>query len=700
MMSRLHGGCDSKLFWSNIVAGGLLFFAIVPVASAGESGRSPSRVLPSNGLYAYVEYDGLAAHSTAWKATAAYEVLGKTSAGAMLTDVARQLIDALSRNAPGRKFLGAEIIAIQQHLVDHGFALACYDEKGPTSKVLVVKAVGKTDSKKLELVRKYVLMPDEAKALPASTPQRGRAIFRFGNQQESDRDGEKNGRDSPAAAVGLELGIAGVSKLLSAWFEGDQLVIVQGPDPDLLSVMKGDVASQKDLADRHKARVTAVLDAIDGKQATVSALPAYLAASTQARDLTGFEPNGLFLVESKKESSGILSVLFSPADLASDQPSERNVLETFGLDRARRVVGRWGFRGKSLLTDIRFEAEEPWNRVGGMLNPPRIHRDGLPPIPDGAGAFAVGSFRQVDLRKSFAPLWPMVRADVRPILEAAEKTIVGMTTSAFRDEVFRHLGPTWCVYAAAGARPDANGSADPAFLVEVDDSEAAAKLLDELVSRANAYFREQRPGDGPAAMSFERLPSPERGYRLTSPARAVPWLSDRLQPTVLLGKSFIAMAANPALARAAIAGETLAASRFTPAGELARSLNCLPEKLSLLIVGNPRDSFWSEAIADFPSKAGPFLSMFLGLPAGALTAEPQATDLLGLLGVKRAKAPTAGEILDQLYPSVIAAIVDDRSFRFIAIEALPFAFLGPELKYDEKGPSKEIDIDFKFRPGK
>ena len=144
---------------------------------------------------------------------------------------------------------------------------------------------------------------------------------------------------------------------------------------------------------------------------------------------------------------------------------------------------------------------------------PESTRISLPPIPDGAGAFALGSFRQADLREAVAPLWQMVSADVRPILEAAEKAIVGMTTPEFRDEVFRHLGPTWCMYAAAGARPDSDGSADPAFLVEVDDSEAAAKLLDELVSRANVYFREQRPGDGPAAMSFERLPS--AGARLS-----------------------------------------------------------------------------------------------------------------------------------------------------------------------------------------
>ena len=89
------------------------------------------------------------------------------------------------------------------------------------------------------------------------------------------------------------------------------------------------------------------------------------------------------------------------------------------------------------------------------------------------------------------------------------------------------------------------------------------------------------------------------------------------------------------------------------------------------MVGNPRDSFWPEAIAGFPSAAGLFLSVFLGLPADALSAEPPAGDLLGLLGVKVAKTPAAVVLRDRLFASVIAAIVDDRSFRFVAIEWLP-----------------------------
>jgi hypothetical protein len=266
------------------------------------------------------------------------------------------------------------------------------------------------------------------------------------------------------------------------------------------------------------------------------------------------------------------------------------------------------------------------------------------------------------------------------------------------------------VYASQSVRPDGNGSADAAFLIEVADPEATAKLLDEIISRANTYFREQRPGDGQPVIAFERLPSSERGYRLISPAKVVPWLTDQFQPTVLLGKSFIAAAASPALACAAISGESSATKRFKPDDELIKSLDCLPVKLSLLIVGNPRDSFWPQAIASFPAEAAPFVRNSIGLPVGELAEDAPATDLLGLLGVPqhqisklradRSKLPTADELRTRIFPSVIAATVDERSFRVIALEALPFAFLGPEIKSDQAGLGHAISVGLKFRPEK
>ena len=323
-----------------------------------------------------------------------------------------------------------------------------------------------------------------------------------------------------------------------------------------------------------------------------------------------------------------------------------------------------------------------------------------PAYPRRRGAWAIGSFRQADIREALAPLSKALKPEYRQAVDAAERALVDLTTRELRDELSRSLGPAWCVYASPSMRADSAGSADPAFLIEVRDSDAAGAALDKLVTRANAYFREQRPGAGLPVMAFEALPAPERGYRLTSPAKAVTWLSDQLAPTVLLGKSYVAAAATPDLARAAVAGEKEPARRFKPGSELLKSFECLPEKLSFLIAGNPRDSFWPDAISRFPGTAEPFLRRFIGLPIDGPTDEVPATDLLGLLGVKRGRVPTADELRSHLFPSLIAGIVDDRTFRLIALEALPLAFLGAEIKFSDGGPNKEIAVEVKFHPGK
>jgi hypothetical protein len=112
------------------------------------------------------------------------------------------------------------------------------------------------------------------------------------------------------------------------------------------------------------------------------------------------------------------------------------------------------------------------------------------------------------------------------------------------------------------------------------------------------------------------------------------------------------------------------------------------------------DSFWPDAIASFSSTAEPLIREFVGLPVDGLSGEAPATDLLGLLGVKRAKSATAEDIRSRLFPSVIAGIVDDRAFRVIALEAMPFAFMGAGIKHSETGASKEILIEVRFGPGR
>ena len=63
-----------------------------------------------------------------------------------------------------------------------------------------------------------------------------------------------------------------------------------------------------------------------------------------------------------------------------------------GLDGIKRIVVRYGFQGKALLTDICIEAPAPRKGLVGWLDQPGFRKDRLPPLPRNTAEFAVGSF--------------------------------------------------------------------------------------------------------------------------------------------------------------------------------------------------------------------------------------------------------------------------------------------------------------------
>jgi hypothetical protein len=150
--------------------------------------------------------------------------------------------------------------------------------------------------------------------------------------------------------------------------------------------------------------------------------------------------------------------------------------------------------------------------------------------------------------------------------------------------------------------------------------------------------------------------------------------------TVLLGRSFVAVANNPALARAAIAAESRPADRWAPTGELVNVFETLPTNLAFLFVGNPRDSFWPEMIANLPATFASYPGKSQGVKSAQIF-----------------KAPNADELRRLLFPGVVAAVIDDRGLRVIRLEALPMSCFGIESSQNFFLPGP-MTIDFKFAP--
>lgn len=885
---------------SPIVCGLIVAWLIPAIARGADHAHAAPRSFPDRNLTAYVEYDGLKAHAGAWKATAAHAMLNDTPAGAMITEIVKQIADRLLKEVPNTRLKGSDFIALHDQLIAEGFAAGIYMEQGePRALIIVFKGMGTKYSRgRLERlfrtlagdtplpapirVRGRELYQDNTSAPANNAPKQGAARVDLklnGEAALTDNENRRLGgadlnRNDAALTDNENRRLAGVEPTkaekpaaahndqpsLSAWFEKEDLIIVAAPSASENGAEVRDKDKPAPLT--HAAFVAEVFDTIEGKRPNASQHPGYLSAAAEGADLKGFEADGLFFIEMGTKSemlAGVAGALggmnplaiggLSPlgnvtikpsADLlrffkgpsaisaAAEQligvsrtlrgssfPTSRivipgngaelppgavvvphgNVLpsdpsprrapanersapsypapspapspgpattpstvrckepdsysppltvdepqspvpqlgrsiptetpaptpiptapqgrekpeepkgdekaidaaEILGLNGITRIVGRWGFQEKSLITDVRIEAPAPRKGfVSWWIDQPAMSVDRLPPIPRGAREFTFGSF---DLEPVYSKvvsftkqLGPEAAAEFGE-LEAAVQKATGLR---LREDFLRHLGPSWAVITPPSRAdvPRRSNDFDPrdyVLVAGVKDPAALGAVVDKLAAQANAYLRSIDAGAGDAGarkeadipvMILEKIPAPDRGYRLTSPAGIIPWLDDEVEPVILIGRSCVVLAANVEQAREVILAEQGAERRWKPDGALANVFQGLPANLTFFSLGDPRKSAWPDALAHMPGT----VQYLIGLvELGAGEGEPDASPALALIGIPRrgafrlrlgpASLPKARDLRAHLFPSILAATVDARGLRIIGREAFPFACL-------------------------
>ncbi|MHB1561992.1 MAG: hypothetical protein ACYC61_31475, partial [Isosphaeraceae bacterium] len=278
------------------------------------------------------------------------------------------------------------------------------------------------------------------------------------------------------------------------------------------------------------------------------------------------------------------------------------------------------------------------------------------------------------------------------------------------EELIRHLGPEWALVdlpdaAAAGAsRPKPH----PVLVATVDDGAAFDRLASQLAAEADRKLGEleksQKKGaagdERPTSYGMKRLPAPDRGYRVDVPAI---WFGtsdgsvrldilDGQQHSLFLviGERSVALGYDLDTARRALKHQGMSARPWQATGEVARALEGLPSSLIFLSVSDPERCGIPGWIAGVPG-------MIRWLTTGAIaiqdTYDKTAWVLLNLLGQPRPgqvwlrlapqEVPTAEEIRSYFLPSVLAAAVDERGYRIIQREPLPFAGLASELAFHQ-----------------
>jgi hypothetical protein len=756
-----------------------LFLALLisTTANAADARPSPHRHVPAKNLIAYFEFEGLDAHAEAWKGTAVHAALTKTKAGAMISELARQGAQWLvEENVPF--VTGADAIALEEHLIRRGFTVAVHSfGHDAFSEMYILHDFRSNDllpaRKNLKRLVKFI-------GLPAPTRIKGRDVYVF---EESDEPAEPGMDDEPVPfpfsvrPARDEFSQTAVP-WMTAWFAGDDLIIVWGP-----SEAGGDIADPdvgKTLAEMNNDFVAASLDATDGKQPNVETHASYRAACTERNELKGFESAGVFFMspsgdtglitallgigerldaqaaqsapadpklgdalpgpsskvdEEIRKASGeadALPPVFTEEDLeflkterdttkpsqainepAKPEPDDEDdisftpaQIEALGFNGLKRIVGRFGFQREAFVADMRIEAPSPRKGLNAWFDQPTFDKNQLPPFPQGVDSFVVGS---LDLEQTYrhiveasTPMDPSVGEDLRQF----EKIVHEQTNVRFREDLLKYLGPTWCVYLAppgpADRKPrEKSDLAAYVLLAGVKDAAAFGKVLDTMVSSINEDDGVLKPTRAPF---LEKLPAPAMGYRLTSGIATFLGASDGVVPTIMIGKSHIALAATPELAREALAAETQVDRRWKPTGTLVNAFEGLPDALTFLVVADHRGSSVPEQIAALPYVTQIFINMCQ--EDNLDDASPWC--LLDWFGVPRPggfqvkidrfQVPKADDLRPFLSPSILAASVDERGCRMISRGAFPFALLANET--DIKcglGAGWTIDEGFRFK---
>ncbi len=143
------GPQNPSRLWS-LVIGSILVSTTLPERSLGQAERGPAagkpaaaaplaRCVPRQGLWLYLEFDGLDAHADSWRKSAAYKLLNETKLGALLEELSLQAIEITQESVPAeRKINGVDTVDLVKQIARDGFVVAASGKPPNDSRVVLV----------------------------------------------------------------------------------------------------------------------------------------------------------------------------------------------------------------------------------------------------------------------------------------------------------------------------------------------------------------------------------------------------------------------------------------------------------------------------------------------------------------------------------------------------------------------------------
>jgi Protein of unknown function (DUF1559) len=521
-----------------------LFLAVCAgIASAQGPKPAPlARYFPRKDLVAYVEFDGIDAHSEAWKKTALARLLDETPTGTMLSDVASQILDAVL--VPGEEGMPtpAEITTIAQDLFRSGFAFAINRKPDdpsakPTCVGLVLRGAGRGP---LAAMIKKILDAEEMGQLATTLDKPG----------------------------GRKLTLVGPAEgpCVAWWAEKDDLVfsIMEAGYADvMISVLDG----KEPNAVEHPARLE-LIKVENGLEPAGLAFLDATALPPLPPEGAMFGLDGIKRVDLKWGYQG--EALVSISRIIAPSP-RKGVLAMFDQPT---------FDGKSLpplpdgvgtFTAFSIDLVKVFDQLAALA------KVADPKGPDlfaqAAEAFQKETGRR--LREDFlGRVGPkMVFADVPMQVFVTSNPFDGFAQALARVPRF-------------------------SLLIELRDRANFLKDLEVVANWANAQFPipkdPKAKGDKPAPSLIRKLKNVQDGYEVALSPTYWP-LPAGYRPSIVVGEKYVAIGTSPDVAKQALRRD---ADLGAP---LARAIASLPPDLTLLSVVDTRNTSLPEVLANVPS---------------------------------------------------------------------------------------------------
>ena len=664
----------------------LASFFLGATASSQDQAPTPessqaARLIPNEDLVFYAEFDGLDAHATAWRKTAAYRILNETSTGAMIEDLLAQIL----KRYPPDDMTGSDSLAMAKHLARAGF--------------IVSSNVWKAEGEKTRFVNCLVFRQ-------AFANKEVRPIF------------AKLVQGLPAPGTKAQAVVKGSHKLIMgkrkdgapfAWWveetKKEDLIFLVGPP------------GSEDM----------ILDTLDGKRPSVL-------TNTSRSDLLkpqeGFEKTGCLLVDTALAfQSGNLSASMRAANQA----------------QIARIDFTGGFQNEALATVTRIYPKTPEVGGKKPTVATTFEKATIPSIPSGVLGFLVLALdlkslpEQMNANPQLREAYTQMVADLRQKAKVRlEEDILGQLGPKVTAYILPAKTGGSMLPNALGVLSQLSGggaSSIPkvAILVDVANPVAFTKTLDELMGYVNrqlktSFAKPTGPGNeappppppgGPRGRGPGAPPAPEfrvmsgetKSYVFTVPPELSSRFPTEFRPTIRVGSKQVAIAGTAEIARQALEAK----GTYSPPPEISAAFGRLPSKLSWLLVVDPREST-PGILASLPAKLQAGINSVIlptssAAPAGSASSPPPqggnpdssaegrmrrgsggglerpgagpAQSAPGapataaapsgplVLQVEASKLPTPDEISRLLFPAIYTFDQDGDAIRFTTREAFP-----------------------------